>query len=321
MESSILRKVKRRVKRRIFGKKGNQRNRRAEQTAEKNYELAKIDAAAVAKAIEEQGGVTKDSFLFITLDSCRFDTFANAHAPNLKNIGEWYEAEAPASFTFPSHMSMFIGMTPGVAASREPYRNPKAGRIWRMSTAIGGGKKNDYINLSGQNIIDGFNNRGYYTLGAGAMNWFNRRVPTTKPLVGFFKDFLFTYIDVDAQMGYVLPKIKENRDQPMFVFVNVGETHVPYHYRGADWTATENPCVPFRDDNSRELSQERQRKCLEYVDLKLGPLIKLFQHSGASLVVCGDHGDCHGEDNLWAHGFYHEKVLKVPMVYNLAPRD
>ncbi len=316
----IVKKIKRKIKRTFFGKQKAGPEQRVQRVAERNRPWAEVNAPELAAELETRGGVKPESFLFITLDSCRYDTFANADIPNLKGIGEWYEAEAPAAFTFPSHMAMFIGFTPGVASSREPIRNPKAGRIWRMSNKEGGEKDTDYMRVPGANIFDGFNQMGYHTIGVAAMSWFNDRMPTTKPLVTYFKDFLYTYTDVDAQVGFSLKKLQAHINKPVFSFINVGETHVPYHHRGAPWPITENPCIPFRDDNSRELSQERQRKCLEYADRKLGPIIKLFQKSGASIVVCGDHGDCHGEDGLWAHGFYHEKVLKVPMVYHLRPR-
>ncbi len=319
--ASIFRKIKRKIKRTLMGKSESSGARRGARIGKQNDELAAIDSQAIAEQLLAAGGVDPESYLFITLDSCRFDTFERAEAPNIKGVGDWYEAEAPATFTFPSHMAMFIGFTPGVAASKEPIKNPKAGRIWRMANLAGGGKRNDHCRVPGRNIIDGFNQMGYYTVGTGAAAWFNDKVVTTKPLVGDFQDFVFTDIDLDAQLGFVLSNMKEQCDKKQFVFINVGETHVPYHHRGAPWSVDENPCVPFRDDNSREKSQERQQLCLEYSDRQLGPIIKLFLESGASVVICGDHGDCHGEDGLWAHGFYHEKVMKVPMVYHLRPND
>jgi hypothetical protein len=52
------------------------------------------------------------SFLFVTLDSCRYDTFAAAHTPNFDQVGELHRAMAPGSFTFSSHTAMFMGHTP-----------------------------------------------------------------------------------------------------------------------------------------------------------------------------------------------------------------
>ena len=54
-----------------------------------------------------------------------------------------------------------------------------------------------------------------------------------------------------------------------------------------------------------------QRASLEYVDRLLAQLFDKLKHFFA--VVCGDHGDCWGEDGLWGHGFYHPMVMRVPM--------
>ena len=53
------------------------------------------------------------SILFITLDSCRYDTFESTSTPHLDAIGPLYKAMAPGNFTFGSHAAMFVGFTPG----------------------------------------------------------------------------------------------------------------------------------------------------------------------------------------------------------------
>ena len=42
-------------------------------------------------------------------------------------------------------------------------------------------------------------------------------------------------------------------EQPLLLFLNVGETHVPYWHKGAPWDRDDNPCVPFQRP-----SRERQ---------------------------------------------------------------
>jgi len=34
---------------------------------------------------------------------------------------------------------------------------------------------------------------------------------------------------------------------------------------------------------------------------------------GTIVVICADHGECFGEDGLHGHGFYHLKVIEVPL--------
>ncbi len=260
-----------------------------------------------------------ESMLLITLDSLRVDTFQNADAPALKAAGRWLSATTPATFTYAAHQAIWVGVTPVVPESRKPFLNPKAGRIFRLINSAAGGTRNDYVQLLGANIIEGYRNKGYRTIGVGAMRWFDPSLPSGLALTKDFDAYKYTGVDVAAQVDFVMQEIRASAGKPLFIFVNVGETHIPYHYKGAPWVA-KNFCVPLGSNNNREICQERQRKCLEYADAQLRPLLDLFSDAAASMVICSDHGDCHGEDGLWGHGFAHEQVMRVPMMLRLRPR-
>lgn len=286
-----------------------------------NRQARKVDPDEALARIEKEG-IHPESILFITLDSCRYDTFVRAEAPNLKSIGQLIEAEAPATFTLPSHTAMFAGITPRVGQSKEPLLNPTVGRIFRLENRIAPGKPDDYMQVGGKNIIDGFNKLGYVTIGAAAMRWFDPQVPTCFMLTSEFQKFQYTATDVEAQAKYLMGQMAAHLNRKLFVFVNIGETHTPYRHRDAPWPKN-NPCVSNKLDhnNNAQECRERQQWCLEFVDKQIAPLIKAFQSSGASILACADHGDCHGEDGLWGHSLYHEKVMKVPMVMHLRPRE
>jgi len=280
--------------------------------------------------------VNEKSFLFITLDSCRYDAFENADVPNMKKIGPLHKAEAPSYFTFSSHTAMFVGFTPGIAQVNKPYLNPKFGKILKMVNTdaktsflkqktkkirkmISGEiqpKGNEFITLSGENIIQGFNNLGYITIGTGSVNWFNPETDGAQPLIKDFRYYSFPgrYNFLEQQLEWVNAKIQEHSDKPLFIFINVGETHVPYYYNGANWDR-ENRCVAFGTNNDAEICRMRQTKCLEFIDEKIGRLLEKF--ADASVLICSDHGDCWGEDGLWEHGFHHEKVITVPLIIRL----
>ena len=258
-------------------------------------------------------GPHPSSILFITLDSCRFDTFEAADAPNLKKVGHLYKAQAPGSFTFSSHAAMFVGFTPGID-SQEPYANPHYARIFRL--AGGGGASPSWVRLSGRNIVDGFRRLGYLTIGTGAAGWFNPALMTSRPLIRPFDRYLFageTY-HIDRQIDFVM-KETSGVSQPMFVFMNIGETHVPYWHQGASWELDDGPCRAFAEGNDPDLCRERQRACLEFVDAQLAPVLDRFD--GANAIVCADHGDAWGEDGQWGHGFQHPKVIDVPLLFRL----
>lgn len=258
------------------------------------------------------------SVLFITLDSCRYDTFVSAAAPNIKAVGALHRAMAPGNFTYGSHAAMFVGFTPGVANLKECFVNPKFSKIFKMGTAAFPGIGPEYIALEGRNIVDGFKRKGYTTLGSGAVGWFDPETETGQHLSGDFDRFYYprNYVSLEKQLAWLSDELAAAPPGPIFAFLNIGETHVPYHFEGAPWEASINPCIPFGQDNDANECRRRQRACLEFVDEKLGPLLIAFQ--AATTLVCADHGDCWGEDGLWEHGISHEKVLEVPLLFRLA---
>lgn len=258
------------------------------------------------------------SILFITLDSCRYDAFVEANAPNLKAIGPLVRAHAPSHFTFGSHAVFFMGFTPGDASRREPFVNPKYGKIFRMEGGGGPGVVPPYMNLKGRNIIDGLKNAGYRTIGSGAVGWFNPERPTGRVLSADFDMFGFAGGQaVKRQIAWINDALLKFRpDAPAFVFLNVAETHVPYWHEGAPWDATYNPAVPFGANNDAAEARRRQIACVEYCDAALAPLLERF--ADITIIVCADHGDCWGEDGLWEHGVAHAKTLEVPLLFRLA---
>ena len=262
-----------------------------------------------------------DHVLFISLDSCRYDTFAAAHAagtlPNLAAVAPLHCAQAPSHFTYASHAAFWMGFTPGVEGSSEPLLNPKAGKLFRMAYTGHAGLDAEGFRLDGANVIDGFRRQGYRTIGSGAVEWFNPTTETGAVLGEPFENFHFAgnTWSLPDQLTWLAEQMDAMpADQPLFVFLNVGETHVPYWHAGALWDREDNPCVPFQRNSfeRRRTCRRRQRACLEYVDTQLKSLLDGFQ--SATTVVTADHGDCWGEDGLWEHGISHRRTLEVPLL-------
>jgi len=260
--------------------------------------------------------VVNPDILFITVDSCRYDTFEAADAPNLKAIGPLYLAHSPSHFTYGAHASFFMGFTPGVAERSEAYINPKFAKIFKLEGAGFSGFAPAYLSLDGKNIVDGLRKKGYFTIGSGAVGWFNDKTATGKSLTSDFDAFYFsgnTY-SLRLQLDWINSQMQKT-SLPKFIFLNIGETHVPYYYENAPWDMTDNPCRPFASDNDSQKCRIRQKACLEYIDHQLAPLLKQFAQS--TVLICSDHGDCWGEDGLWEHGIHHLKTLEVPLLFRL----
>lgn len=258
------------------------------------------------------------SILFVTLDSCRYDAFVEARAPNLKSLAPLCRAQSPSHFTYGSHSAFFMGFTPGDASRREAYVNPKYGKIFRMEGGGHPGAAPPHVTLSGHNIIDGLKNSGYRAIGTGAVNWFNPERPTGRVLSADFDAFAFAAgPKLQAQLEWIDATLAQvPAGMPSFVFLNIAETHVPYYYKDAPWDPAYNPCVAFGEQNDAAESRRRQVACVEWCDRILEPLLERFAKD--SVIVCSDHGDCWGEDGLWEHGVSHEKTLEVPLLIRLA---
>lgn len=257
-----------------------------------------------------------ESILFLTLDSCRYDSFRDARIPGLKAIAPLHKAQSPSYFTYGSHAAFWMGFTPGISLAKVPWLNPKAGKLFRMNHSAGSSHGDDVFQLSGSNMIEGFRGLGYYTLGTGAVAWFDLDTPTGSVLAEPFDQFWYSgqTWNLRGQLSWLSQQIQlQGPDRPMFVFLNVGETHVPYWHEEADWEPWPSPCIPFGGRQcSRRESRRRQIACLEWVDTQLAPLLEAFRP--CTSVVCADHGDCWGEDGLWEHGISHPSTLTVPLL-------
>ncbi|HUH92372.1 MAG TPA: hypothetical protein VL742_04405 [Casimicrobiaceae bacterium] len=258
------------------------------------------------------------SILFITLDSCRYDAFVEARAPNLKSISTLHRAQSPSHFTYGSHAAFFMGFTPGDFSRREPYVNPKYGKIFRMEGGGHPGAAPPLVTLRGRNVIDGLNNLGYRTIGTGAVNWFNPAKPTGRVLSADFGAFAFgPGPSLRKQVAWIESMLAQlGAGTPVFVFLNIGETHVPYYHEGAPWDPSYNPAMAFGEGNDATEARRRQVACVEWCDKVLEPLLARFAND--TVIACADHGDCWGEDGLWEHGVSHAKTLEVPLLFRLA---
>lgn len=263
---------------------------------------------------QESVVISRDSVLFVTLDSCRYDTLQSAMAPNMKRVGAVHCAQAPSYYTYGSHSAMFVGFTPGIATVQREILNPKFGKLFKLARTGWPGRGSESYALEGSNIIEGFRKLRFSTIGSGAVGWFDPQTQTGQHLTGSFEEFFYCQDAVD-QIGWTRGRLKNclsTGQRNVFVFLNLGETHVPYHYRGAPWSSDDNPCIPFQKVDRSAECRERQRLCCEYLDGVLQPLLEMFD--GSTILICGDHGDCWGEDGLWEHGISHFATLTVPLL-------
>jgi len=263
------------------------------------------------------------NYLWIVYDSCRYDTLAQAKTPVLDSYAKIYSAWAPATYTLPSHTSFFAGILP-LVYEPVPYLNRFHTQLITMKKA--GEARKEAINdltvvlpQSDKDIVHGFNELGYYTVGSGAASWFAKDV-----LVKNFQDFQFKRAQsFTEQISFITEKLSENAtDKPFFAFMNLIETHSPYMHYGDDreeygikargemnFPPKENP----EEVNGRgKKLHQAQIEAAEYCDSKLTDLFSYLPEN-TLVILTADHGEAFGEDGFWGHGIYHPKVMNVPM--------
>jgi hypothetical protein len=256
------------------------------------------------------------SFLFLTFDSCRYDVMCDAQTPVLdRHTSEMLPAQSPANFTYAAHHAFFAGMLPHVAEDR-PYYNRFVKQLWGLAK-VGEGElvaeRGLKVVRSSGNVVSGLRDAGYQTIGAGAMNWFQQDA-----LTRWFEKFCFTDTDADAQIDFVLREV--DAAKPFFAFINFGETHDPFQYKGKQGRCSypvqsrlmEWPPVEKGETGRDSEAYWHQVEAVEFLDSRLPRLFDGLP-GNTIVVVCGDHGEAMGEDGFWGHAVNHPKVQEVPI--------
>jgi len=252
--------------------------------------------------------------LLLTYDSCRYDVLVAAETPVLNSYSRILPAQAPGNFTFASHQAFFVGMLPNVIEDLPYYNRFRKQLIGLVGIGEPQVSKAAWQKIDSQwNMVKGLGDLGVQTVGAGAMNWFRQ-----DSLTQGFEKFLFTGRDAERQIDFLTAEIDPER--PFFGFINFGETHAPYSFKGktrpcpVDVRARRMAWPPLEEGPVGSASDAfaHQAAAAEFLDGRLERLFAPF--AGDTLVVLtADHGDCFGEDGYWGHGVNHPKVLEVPL--------
>lgn len=250
-----------------------------------------------------------ENVIIITLDSCRYDAFREANTPVLNSYCKFRLGYAQATYTFPAHLSMLVGYFPSTL-ERLPYYNRHERYLFQLRTDDRARPNFIQFPAGTNTLAHGFRGWGYQTICVGAMEWFKH------PYFSLgFEHHLWTGIGLERQIRRIMSAF-EGDHRPVFLLLNIGETHDPYSIAEQDrkFRLTDG----YRAQNDLSFRAEVFRKqivCCEFIDSQLSKLIEWAegQERDTIFVVCGDHGECMGEDGQFGHGFYHEKVMEVPL--------
>lgn len=270
-----------------------------------------------------------NNFIFIVLDSCRFDSFAAAKTPNIDKLGESSKRYSYASWTLPSHHVYMMGASPhinprGVFAS-EVYK--KDFLIWEKRLGIKGASFRDFVPYF--SLPSYLQSKGYKTNALVSMPVLNQLTLLNK----YFDQY--ELMDEHDDFEGIIDKMKFG-SEPSFYLLNVGETHYPYTVKGeeiedkellygdkgvfvhqGDLIVPQSDNTPieqyFHLDRLKELHQKQIRN-VEHIDKLMAKLYDKVPKD-TYIVVTADHGETFGEDGLFGHGpVMHEKVFEVFLV-------
>lgn len=269
--------------------------------------------------------------VLVVLDSCRFDSFAEAAPPNLLRLGPLERRWSWATWTPPAHHALLMGLLPhpgqpGTWAGdvfRDGYRAWK-GRLGLPDL--------DLSRLLPEIWLPSFlQGLGYHTQALVSL-------PVLHPATPLNRAFdQYGLMDRHDDAAGVLGRLRFFRDRPSFVLLNLGETHYPYtvpgrsaalpHLHGVHGTLATlhddlraGQGVPlgaapsfFTPARLRDL-QDRQVDAVRHLDPILGRLFDLVP-SGTHVIVTADHGELFGEGGFFGHGpVTHPAVLEVPFL-------
>lgn len=248
-----------------------------------------------------------DHFLFITLDTLRYDVAMTAwtqgQTPNLGAYlpaDGWERRHSPATFTYAAHHAFFAGFLPTPIS---PGTHPR-----RFATRFAGSETTttNTIVFDTPDIVSGFAQAGYATICIGGVGFFNQQTPLGSVLPGLFHDAFWA-----PPLGVTEPRSTEYQvataleamgqvpvGQPIFLFLNVSALHQPNY---------------FYVDGATHDSPATQQAALAYVDSQLPPLFNALRQRGSTFaIVCADHGTAYGEDGYTGHRLAHPVVWDVP---------
>ncbi|MEM1149490.1 MAG: sulfatase-like hydrolase/transferase [Pseudomonadota bacterium] len=268
------------------------------------------------------------NLVYIIMDSCRFDSYQRAKTPNMDSIGLGEQRWSYASWTAPSHHSIFMGQvahkSPSKILASEVYKKEFSLWVDRLDTPDLS-FKTFVPDLSLAKVLQ---NLGYWTVGRVSM-------PVLNPMTGIGRHFDdYKLMPDHNDFAGMLEDIEFTSSQPSYYFCNLGETHYPYMLKddalprisgvhgvvkGMDEAISRSSDMPeeepeFFTKEEMAALHDQQVRCVEYVDDVLGGLLDKAP-TNTHFIIAADHGEAFGEEDYFGHGpVMHKKVFEVPFL-------
>ena len=271
---------------------------------------------------------TRNNYVLIVFDSCRYDTFVEARPRVMRKLGKVEQRWAYASWTAPSHYNLLMGLMPhssprNVYAS-EYYKND----FFKFNERLGAGGVEFKSFVPRLYLPVLLQKMGYSTHAMVSLPVLN---PTTVLNSGFDS---FKLMEKHNDMRAMVRQMRFEGDDPSFYLLNVGETHYPYALPDEppdEWPRISGVHGVFKhldqaivggklrrsrskmfDNRKLRALRERQVGAVKYLDRVVEELFDTVPKN-TYVIVTSDHGELFGEGGYFGHGpIMHDKCFEVP---------
>jgi hypothetical protein len=274
---------------------------------------------------------SKNNYIIVILDSCRYDTFVKARPKTIRKLGPLERRWSYASWTAPSHYNLLSGLLPHSSPKHvfasEYYKQDFLKYSERLGTA----------GIQFKSLIP----KLYFptflkeTLGYRTNAMVSLPVLSPKTILNNGFD-TYRLMPMHNDMRAMVREMRFPGDRPSFYLLNVGETHYPYAL--PDEPPEEWPRISgvhgvfkhlddqvvggkllrragkFFNEDKLEQLRARQVRAVRYLDRVVEELFDTVPKN-TWITITADHGELFGEGGYFGHGpICHEKVFEVPFI-------
>jgi hypothetical protein len=278
-----------------------------------------------------RGTPTKNNYILIVFDSCRYDSLIAARPKTIRKLGKVECRWSYASWTAPSHYNLLSGLLPH-SSPKHVFASDYYKRDFLKYSERLGVPGIEFKSLIPKLYFPSFlkESLGYRTHAMVSLPVLN---PKTILNNGFDT---FRLMPKHNDMRAMVRDMHFSEDRPSFYLLNVGETHYPFALPDEppeEWPRISGVHGVFKhlDDhvvggklrskrdkffNTAQLKTLRARQvdAVKYLDRVVEELFDIVPEN-TWITITADHGELFGEDGYFGHGpIHHEKVFEVPFL-------
>jgi len=307
------------------------------------YEPIITENGDVTSAISE---IDKPNIILIVLDTVRQDHlsiygYERDTSPNIDLFAKqsWiFDAYSTSSWTLPSHATLMTGLYPTENGTGLNATNLFDPRNETLAEILGSNGYSTAAIASNHVVLDQYSG---FAQGFDYYYANSRETPLAFPMIASFFFLRFFPKSPVTATAYFHPAekinkeaigwIRENGQEPFFLFVNYMDAHTPYlspRSYAHRWRGKPPPqeILPLDDTGEtagirkeREFLLGRYDRAIAYLDAQIGIFLSELKEMGnfdnSLIILTSDHGEFFFEHDLSGHAqALYQEVVRVPLI-------